>query len=306
MKNQPSAHPMPPRRSTAAILLALALTLITGIAHAQTTHTVKSGETLDRIAKQYNVRLAALIAENNLGRPDLLQPGQTLRIPVPNAPALKTYTVQEGDSIGTIARDFGISPDAIVKQNNITDPNKISIGQVLKIPLAAPPASAPKYTLAPQLKKTLDTIPVRSGRWKYIVIHHSATASGSVQGMDNYHRYKRHMENGLAYHFVIGNGRGMKDGQIAIGQRWRSQLNGGHLASERLNTMAIGICLVGDYNKTRPTPAQMKSLSALTAYLSQRTRINATAIRMHRQINTKPTECPGKLFPMNQLLENLP
>ncbi len=293
-------------RITKICSVALALWICAGAAFAQKTHTVKAGENLDRIARQYGVRVPALIAENDLDSPDILKPGQVLKIPTAAAPVKKRYTVVEGDSLGTIARDHNVSPASIATLNNLADPNKLRVGQVLEIPNDGTPAPPPQFPLPPELKKTLDTIPVRNGRWKYIVIHHSATPNGSAQGMENYHRFKRRMENGLAYHFVIGNGKGMPDGQIAIGQRWRNQLNGGHLASEKLNTMAIGICLVGNFNQTQPTPAQMRSLTALTTYLMQRTRVGATGVRMHRQINTKPTECPGERFPMKTLLKNLP
>lgn len=286
--------------------LALAFLLFSSVAFAQKTHTVKAGENLDRIARQYGVRLSALIAANDLDRPDLLKPGQVLKIPAGGAAPRKLYVVAEGDSLGTIARDFNVSPASIASLNKLSDPDKLRIGQELEIPVTSQPPTAPKYPLPAALKASLDKTPVRAGRWKYIVIHHSATARGSAQGMNHYHRYKRHMENGLAYHFVIGNGRGMPDGQIAVGQRWRSQLNGGHLKSEAQNAVAIGICLVGNFNDSAPTPAQMRSLSALTTYLMQRTRINATGIRLHRQINIKPTECPGKKFPTKAFMQTLP
>ncbi|MCO5068410.1 MAG: LysM peptidoglycan-binding domain-containing protein [Kiritimatiellae bacterium] len=286
--------------------LGLAWCLFAETAFAQKTHVVKSGDSLDRIARQYGVRVPALIAENDLDRPDFLKPGQVLKIPTAAAPVRKRYTVVEGDSLGTIARDHNVSPASLAALNKLSDPDKLRVGQILEIPSDGTPPAPPQIPLPTSLKNTLDTIPVRNGRWKYIVIHHSATANGSAQGMENYHRFKRHMENGLAYHFVIGNGKGMPDGQIAIGRRWRSQLNGGHLASERLNEVAIGICLVGNFNQTRPTPAQMRSLTALTSYLLQRTRLSATAVRAHRQINTKPTECPGHNFPMKTLLQGLP
>lgn len=281
--------------------------LLTATALAQTNHVVKEGENLERIARRYGVRVSALIAENNLAAPDKLKPGQTLKIPASRAPRPLRYTVEEGDSLSRIARDFGIDEQAILALNNLTDPDTLRVGQVLEIPprVTAPPA-APRYALAPDLKARLDATPVRPGRWKYIVVHHSATANGSVQSMDHYHRYKRRMENGLAYHFVIGNGNGMPNGAIAIGQRWRSQIKGGHLASDALNEVAIGICLVGNFERSRPTPEQMRSLYALVGYLMQRTRTSAAAVRTHRQINTKPTECPGRNFPTKALLQNLP
>ncbi len=167
-------------------------------------------------------------------------------------------------------------------------------------PVLAPAASA----LPSALKRQLDAIPVRNGRWRYIVIHHSATAEGTARGMDLYHR-RRGMENGLAYHFVIDNGRGGADGQIEVGSRWKRQIKGGHLASERLNEVSIGICLVGNFNNTRPTAQQMRSLKALLQYLLPRARVGKPSVRLHREINTKPTECPGKRFPKQDMINGL-
>src|SRR5438128_11919033 len=111
---------------------------------------------------------------------------------------------------------------------------------VIPVPSISREDSAADSRLPKELGKTR----VEPGQCKYIEIHHSASPIASVNVMDYYHRVERHMENGLAYHFVIGNGHSMKDGEIAIGRRWSAQLDGGHLASEALNRKSIGICMV--------------------------------------------------------------
>ncbi|MFH0907862.1 MAG: N-acetylmuramoyl-L-alanine amidase [bacterium] len=217
--------------------------------------------------------------------------------------AAAKYTVKSGDSLASIAKKHGTTADAIAKANKLADPDILAIGQELLIPASA--VKKLKYPLPADLKKRLDNTKVVPGKWRYIVIHHSATQNGSVKSMDAYHRWKRHMENGLAYHFVIGNGQGMKDGEIAIGDRWKRQIKGGHLASTALNEKSIGICLVGNFNRRKPTPKQMTSLYALISYLNTRCRPGKNAVKTHRQINTKPTECPGKNFPTKTLLQNV-
>ena len=57
------------------------------------------------------------------------------------------------------------------------------------------------------------------------------------------------MQNGLAYHFVIGNGTDTQDGQIEMGSRWLKQLQGGHVKNHYINEVGIGICLVGNFKK---------------------------------------------------------
>ncbi|HCF61149.1 MAG TPA: peptidase, partial [Myxococcales bacterium] len=53
-------------------------------------------------------------------------------------PAGKTYEVQRGDSFYTIARKLGTTPDALMELNGIRDPNGLQVGQLLKVPGAAP------------------------------------------------------------------------------------------------------------------------------------------------------------------------
>ena len=299
------------RRATLAILLLLAGV---GLALAQTSHTVKSGETLDSIGKQHGVAPADIAKRNNIDNPDRIVPGDVLHIPPsPNAP--KRYDVRPGDTLGSIASAYNTTVGELTEANRITDPKQLRAGQTLIIPAptaagaasTSPSIAAPaeRHPLPASTKRLLDAMPVTKSKWKYIVIHHSASKKGSLQGMDMYHRQKRKMENGLAYHFVIGNGNGMPDGRIEVGNRWKRQIKGGHLASDDLNEVAIGICLVGNFEVDRPTAAQMQSLYALVSYLNRRCGISKNNVRAHKQINTKPTACPGKRFPTETFRNNL-
>ncbi len=158
--------------------------------------------------------------------------------------------------------------------------------------------------LTPALRKELDLISVRRGRWQYVIVHNSATRNGNARIFDHYHRRVRKMRNGMAYHFVIGNGSASPMGRIEIGDRWRQQINGGHVASDRLNNIAIGICLVGDYDKDVPPQQQLDALKELTDYLRERAgnpRRKTPEVKGHREINPKPTSCPGRRFPLNWL-----
>lgn len=92
-----------------------------------------------------------------------------------------------------------------------------------------------------------------ASRWKHLIVHHSATPNGNAAKFDAYHRHERRMENGLAYHFLIGNGTDSGDGEIEIGPRWTKQLRGGHVSSLAYNENSIGVCLIGNFEKQRPT-----------------------------------------------------
>ena len=146
--------------------------------------------------------------------------------------------------------------------------------------------------------------PVAHGRWRYIVVHNSGTRQGNAKIFDYYHRHTRGMPNGLAYHFVIGNGSSSGDGEIEIGNRWTRQLDGGHVHSDYLNSISLGICLVGDFNRDKPTPAQLAALDELIRYL--RIRVGkydgrVAIVKAHKHINPVPTDCPGNLFPYDWL-----
>lgn len=156
------------------------------------------------------------------------------------------------------------------------------------------------------VRKAIDRAPVKRGRWRYIVVHNSGTRQGSAKAFEYYHRRVRRMENGMAYHFVIGNGRSTGDGEIEIGNRWIRQINGGHVHSDYLNNIALGICLVGDFNRDTPTRRELEALEELIRYLRIRVgKIDRrwAIVKAHREINPPrwPTDCPGDRFPYRWL-----
>lgn len=144
-------------------------------------------------------------------------------------------------------------------------------------------------------------------RWTAIVIHHSGTENGNSAIFDRWHREGRHWD-GIGYDFVIGNGTDSGDGQVEVTFRWRKQLTGAHCKTPQnwANEDAIGICLVGDFNKTAPTARQMQSLLKLIRFLQRRYSIDQSRVFGH---NTTPgarvTDCPGRLFPMSRLKSSL-
>ena len=144
--------------------------------------------------------------------------------------------------------------------------------------------------------------PVKRRRWEFIVVHNSGTRQGNARVFDYYHRHVRRMQNGLAYHFVIGNGTSTGNGQIEVGDRWRRQINGGHVHSDYLNNISLGICLVGDFNRDQPTRAQLDACEELIRYLRERcgkTERGEIPVKPHREMNPPrwPTDCPGDVFP---------
>ncbi len=135
--------------------------------------------------------------------------------------------------------------------------------------------------------------------WKYIVVHHSANSTGGLDQIDRDHRKVLGFE-GCGYHFVIGNGSESPDGQVEVAQRWSSQRNGVHCKNGKepdVNEYGIGICLVGNFDHSEPTPKQVEAARALVAYLADRYKIASDHVGAHEEFADGPTACPGKNFP---------
>jgi LysM repeat protein len=136
---------------------------------AAAVHVVQAGENLTWIARRYGVSVDAIVVANGIANPSRIYRGQQLTIPgstpapVPEAPpppaevapapavpvvaATQVHVVARGETLIGIARRYGISVDAIVAANGITNPGRIYGGQQLTIPgssaVPAPAASTP-------------------------------------------------------------------------------------------------------------------------------------------------------------------
>ena len=95
-------------------------------------YTVKSGDTLYKIANKFNLTVDELKKLNNLTS-NTLSIGQKLNVSKPIEEIESTYTVVKGDTLYGIARKFGVNVDNLKVINNLKN-NTLSIGQVLKIP----------------------------------------------------------------------------------------------------------------------------------------------------------------------------
>jgi hypothetical protein len=146
--------------------------------------------------------------------------------------------------------------------------------------------------------------PAESSReWTSIVIHHTAADHGSVESIHEAH-LKRKDKNGnpwqgIGYHFVIGNGGGMPDGEIEPTFRWRQQIQGAHAGSAEYNEQGIGIALIGNFDEGPPSASQVAAVKQLVGALKFRYHILSSKVIGHSDI--KATECPGKHFPMEEV-----
>jgi len=217
--------------------------------------------------------------------------GFGLLVPAVAQAAEKVHIVRRGDTLSGIAVRYGSSVGAIKRANGLQT-DLIRIGQRLSIP-----AGAASPDLLRDVRSRTARIAVRTDVWERIIVHHSAIKYGNAEIYDRAHR-GRNMRNGLAYHFVIGNGIDSGVGEIEIGTRWEKQLHGGHVKSYSVNLNSIGICLVGNFEKEYPTRRQLEAFTQLTDWLRGEAAPRARKFAGHRDIRGEQTICPGRNFPL--------
>lgn len=120
------------------------------------TYVVQPRDNLDGIGAFFDVSVDCLREQNNISRLDILRPGTELLVSVecppytggdivtvPRTAAREVtdgrYFVQQNDTLDTIAQRYNVSVEALAMANDITEPGRLSIGQLLTIPEDAPP-----------------------------------------------------------------------------------------------------------------------------------------------------------------------
>lgn len=97
------------------------------------THKVRAGDTLWDIARRYGTTTHILRQLNGLSRTSRIYPGQVLTVNGDDTPQFVFYQVRRGDSLSDIARKHRTSIARILATNDLTDPDNIQVGQVLRI-----------------------------------------------------------------------------------------------------------------------------------------------------------------------------
>lgn len=111
---------------------------------AQKTHTVKSGETLSAIAKDYGTTVGDIMRLNDMNVDSKLLIGAKIKIPASGKKVVKTgekvvktdntHTIQSGETLSQLAEKYGTTVGDIMRFNGMNADSKLIVGEKIKIP----------------------------------------------------------------------------------------------------------------------------------------------------------------------------
>lgn len=170
----------------AALLAAL---LLPGQLYAQTTtHVVTPGETLSTIAEQYGTTEAALMELNAIDEPDRIIVGQSLLVPMlaPLATAGPgQHSVAPGETLSEIAKQYGITLDALMAANGIDNPDNVYSGQLLDIPGLDSAGGSPASDQDAAPEEVPDTYTVADGDTLTAIARRFGLAAETLRTLNN-------------------------------------------------------------------------------------------------------------------------
>ncbi len=143
----------------------------------------------------------------------------------------------------------------------------------------------------------------REMRWRYIVVHHTASDHGNLEYYRNLHM-EEHGWPDIAYHFLINNGSyNTTVGQIEQSDLWvRRDINYSTKVSW-INYFAVAVVMVGNFEEHEVPGPQREALVNLLTRLAREYEIPPERIVGHREIWA--TACPGKYLNMVEIRESV-
>lgn len=151
-----------------------------------------------------------------------------------------------------------------------------------------------------QIKEYIDSY--KNMHWQNIIIHHSKTKDAIEEDWESIRRY--HTETlkwaNIGYSFGIENINGVY--KYMIGRPLDKA--GAHTKEAGQNRVAIGIVLIGDFDKDPPTKVQYWLLASLCRHLCLVYNIPTAQIYPHNYFATYKS-CPGTKFSMQTLIKTI-
>src|SRR5690625_4391718 len=98
---------------------------------ASGSYTVKKGDTLTKVANMHNTTVSELVRLNSIQNPNLIHPGQKLKLPGGSKPLY--HVVKRGDTVSGLAKRYGSTQNQIKNWNKLKDVNLIRVGQKLRV-----------------------------------------------------------------------------------------------------------------------------------------------------------------------------
>lgn len=148
----------------------------------ESTYTVKSGDSMERIARNHGTTASALSKLNGLKDGALIHPGQKLKVPGKTAVAghqpapvkeSRTHTVASGETFFKISMKYGVSVDELIAANPSVNHKSLRVGQKIKVDRtstavskapARAPAPAPSLASSPSIPILNNPAPVEKPR----------------------------------------------------------------------------------------------------------------------------------------------
>jgi hypothetical protein len=144
--------------------------------------------------------------------------------------------------------------------------------------------------------------------WRYVMLHHSLTPDSGTVSWNAIRRFHVHLKgwHEIGYHFgaelVADPLPGVPPSyEVMLG---RSPLQiGAHCYQDNMNRLALGVCLVGNFDLAPPPPGQLAATARLVRWLLVLLNVGPENVIAHG--DHAPKTCPGSKFDMNEFRSRL-